>query len=59
MSKIPPQSEALASEESDYGLYKMVEFSQSLQTFFASEAQEQVQLSSLISELDSAETSVE
>lgn len=55
INKIPPQSESLSEEESDYGMYKMVEFGQSLQQFFAQEATEQVQLSSLISELDSAE----
>jgi hypothetical protein len=53
--KIPPQDEALSSEESQYGLYKMVEFNQSLQAFFASEAKEQVQLASLIDILEEAE----
>lgn len=55
ISKIPPQSEALEAEEADYGMYKMVEFGLSLEQFFATEASEQVQLSSLINELDSAE----
>lgn len=54
-SQIPPQDEAIEAEESDYGLYKMVEFNQSLQAFFANEAKEQVQLSSLINVLEEAE----
>lgn len=54
-SQIPPQDEAIEAEESDYGLYKMVEFNQSLQAFFANESKEQVQLSSLINILEEAE----